>query len=82
VSPNNIYFGEKKVGILKSFNADASGFVYGKIEMNKNFPLYSNADFFLFQNSTGNQVIDIRIDPTREKKLLDPDKDIIKINIR
>ena len=62
--------------------ADSAGNLYGRLELNKNFPLFSNADFFLFQYSTGNSKIEVRIDPTREKRLLDPRKDIIKINVR
>ncbi|MES1217664.1 MAG: hypothetical protein ABUT20_19305, partial [Bacteroidota bacterium] len=78
---NEIYFGDKKVGILRSLNPGTEGTFSGKLEIKKSFPLYSHSDFFMLTVS-GKPKIEVRIDPTREKKPLDPLKDIICINVR
>ena len=77
----DIYFGKKIVGIVKSVNTDSSGNFCGKLEIKKSFPLYANNDFFLIQYPIDNSKIEARIDPTREKKLLDP-RNIININVK
>jgi hypothetical protein len=78
----DIYFGEKKVGIIKSVYSDSSGNFCSKVEIKKSFPLYSNADFFLYQYSNGNQKVEIRIDPTRKRKLVESMKDVIEVTVR
>jgi len=75
-----IYFGEKKIGIIKSMDVFDNE-VHGKMEIDKKFRLNSNADFFLFQNND-QMKFEMRIDPTREKKQLDPNKDVIEIITR
>ncbi|HSU26957.1 MAG TPA: hypothetical protein VLJ68_01140 [Chitinophagaceae bacterium] len=63
-----IYFGERRVGTVKSFSIDTlSRKINGKMALIKTFPLYSNLDFFFF---TADKRFEARFDPTREKKLL------------
>jgi hypothetical protein len=52
------------------------------MEIDKDFPLYSNMDFFLIQVLSGSLKFEVRIDPTREKKLLDPLKNVVEITVR
>ena len=76
---STIYFGDKKVGLIKSiYKDDLSNGLYGKFTMDKNFSLYSNMDFFVFLSPAGKPRIEVRIDPTRERKRLD----LLKSSIR
>src|SRR6185295_17324871 len=61
----DIFFGEKKVGMIRSVLADSSKTIIGKFEMNKEFVLYSNMDFFLFISADASPRLEVRIDPTR-----------------
>ena len=79
-TPGEIYFGEKKIGIINTLKKEAD-LISGKIEIDKNFKLYSNADFFLYQYPDHIK-FEVRIDPTREKIQLDPNKDVIEINVK
>jgi hypothetical protein len=67
-----IFFGERKVGIVTSVVTDSSWTIAGKLEMNKDFPLYSNMDLFLVLTPTSPPRIEVRVDPTRKKELLNP----------
>jgi hypothetical protein len=67
-----IFFGERKVGIVTSVLTDSSWTIAGKLEMNKDFPLYSNMDLFLVLSPTAPSRIEVRVDPTRKKELLNP----------
>jgi len=69
-----IYFGNKKIGELRLAKTDS---IQGLLEIEKKFQVYSNMDFFLVQQADGGTTIEVRIDPTREKILLDAAKDII-----
>lgn len=74
---NGIYFGEKKVGAINTTNEK----ITGKLEMIESFPLYDNMDFFIFPSADGNYRIELRIDPTRPKKLYDPEKAVIMMKV-
>jgi len=65
-----IWFGERKVGLIRSILTDSLGNVTGKFEMNKDFPLSSDMDFFLFASTPETSRLEVRIDPTRKKVLL------------
>ncbi len=82
-SHNEIYFGDKRIGMIRTINTDtATGKLYGKMEIAKNFPLYTNMDFFLFPAEAGDSKIELRIDPTREKKQLKPTDNTIGISVK
>jgi hypothetical protein len=68
-----ILFGDKKVGFVRSVLTDSSWTIAGKLEMNKDFSLYSNMDFFFFLSSTNPPRLEVRIDPTRMKELINPE---------
>jgi hypothetical protein len=72
-----ILFGEKKVGLVRAVYVDSASNVSGKFELNKDFPLYSNMDFFLFLSATSTPRLEVRIDPTRKKELLNPRSPIL-----
>jgi hypothetical protein len=85
VSPRTnteILFGEKKVGTIRSVMTDSSWSIAGKLEMLKDFSLYSNMDLFLFHSSVKPPRLEVRIDPTRKKELLNPLTAIISINTK
>ena len=75
-----IYFGEKKIGQAKSISpggqqaADA-----GQMEIINTFPLYDNMDFFFFTAQP--KKIELRIDPTRTRNIVDPAKMIIPVKV-
>ncbi|MES1217417.1 MAG: hypothetical protein ABUT20_18055 [Bacteroidota bacterium] len=76
-----IYFGEKQIGTLLS--ADYSSFsntTLGQFEIDKTFPLYSNSDFFLTGKSP-NMRMEIRVDPTREKKPINRLKETFSVRL-
>ncbi|MEI9809906.1 MAG: hypothetical protein WDO16_19690 [Bacteroidota bacterium] len=77
-SNTEIMFGEKKVGLIRSVSTDSSWATVGKLEINKDFPLYSNMDLFFFPSPASTPRFEVRIDPTREKELLDPSKTVCK----
>jgi hypothetical protein len=79
---SDILFGEKKVGLVRSVMKDSSRAITGKLELKKDFPLYSNTDFFLFLSPDNLQRLEARIDPTREAKLLDPSTATITITVK
>jgi archaellum component FlaF (FlaF/FlaG flagellin family) len=74
-----IMFGEKKVGLIRSVATDSSWATVGKLEITKDFPLYSNMDLLFFPSPASSPRFEVRIDPTREKELLDPSKTVVKI---
>ena len=78
-SNTEIMFGEKKVGLIKSVATDSSWATVGKLEVNKDFPLYSNMDLLVIPSSMNTPRFEVRIDPTRQKELLDPSKTIVSI---
>ena len=67
---SDILFGEAKVGVLRSIFTDSTGNITGKLELNKDFPLSSDMDFYLFIPPTDAPRLEVRIDPTRKKTLL------------
>jgi hypothetical protein len=81
-SGTKIYFNEKEVGELSTieFWTDLQK-ITGQFSIKKDFPVYSNSDFFLVQSSPA-AIIEIRIDPTREKLSTDPKKDILVIQVK
>lgn len=78
-SNTEIMFGEKKVGLIRSVGTDSSWATVGRLEINKDFPLYSNMDLFLIPTSHKPPRFEVRIDPTRQSELLDPSKIIVSI---
>jgi hypothetical protein len=74
---SQIMFGEKKIGSLIDAG-DSLNTIAGKLWLHKNFPLYSNMDFFLSKSSAR---LEVRIDPTRKKELRDPATTIINIKV-
>jgi hypothetical protein len=68
---STIYFGEKKIGLLKP----------GQMEIAKTFPLYDNMDIFCFVARNADPRIELRIDPTRPRKLYDPANAVIPVKI-
>lgn len=79
---SNIYFGDKIIGIIKSVgNRTKSEEISGQLEIDKNFKLWSNMDSFFF-STEGQPRIEIRIDPTREKKSFDASSEKIRIIAR
>ena len=77
-----ILFGEKKVGLVRSVLTDSTKTVVGKFEMNKDFALYSNMDFFLFISSVSAPRLELRIDPTRKRELINPQFATISISLK
>lgn len=77
-----VFFGEKRIGHVRSVNSTDSTTLSGLVEVNKDFKLYSNMDFFLVNNPSGNTRIDLRIDPTRPGELLNPATSVISIAAR
>jgi hypothetical protein len=74
-----IYFGEKKVGEIKSTGSDDSLTVSGILEIDKTFELHSNAEFFFILSAHNTPRLEIRIDPTKEKQPLNLVNDVIFI---
>lgn len=77
-----VFFGEKRIGHVRSVNSTDSATLSGLIEINKDFKMYSNMDLFLLNGSAGNTRIDLRIDPTRPRELLNPATSVISIAAR
>lgn len=78
-SSTDIFFGDKKVGIVRAVFVDSTSVVTGKFEMNKDFPIYTNMDFFLFLSSNNSPRLEVRIDPTRKKEIINPVSTAISI---
>ncbi|HEX7847653.1 MAG TPA: hypothetical protein VF476_17755, partial [Chitinophagaceae bacterium] len=72
-----VYFGEKKIGTIQSVAQKDTLTILGKMEIDKQFNLYSNIDFFFIQLPDNTTRIEARIDPTREKKLFAGDDVIL-----
>jgi hypothetical protein len=68
-----IIFNEQEVGQVSNT---------GKLQIRKSHPIYSNSDFFLVNQNTSTPVIEIRIDPTREKINLNPQNDRVTITVK
>jgi hypothetical protein len=78
-SNTDILFGEKKVGLIRSVATDSSWATVGKLEVTSDFPLYSNMDLLFIPSPANTPRFEVRIDPTRQKELLDPSKTIVSI---
>jgi hypothetical protein len=78
-SNTEIMFGEKKVGLIRSVATDSSWATIGKLEVDKDFPLYSNMELLVVPSTINTPRFEVRIDPTRQKELLDPSKTIVSI---
>jgi len=78
-----IYFNEKEVGELSTieFWTDLQK-ITGQFSIKKDFIIYSNSDLFLIQSTSSSPIIEIRIDPTREKSITDSQRDIIAIQLK
>jgi hypothetical protein len=81
-STTKIYFDNKEIGLVKKIApGDEITTTSGKLSIKKGFKIYSNTDFFLIQK-TSNSYIDIRIDPTREKKPLSGSMEPIRVFVK
>jgi len=77
-----IYFSNKPVGnLLSAYYAQGYRKVIGQLEIDNNFSVFSNTDVFLFLKNSGAQM-EIRIDPTRERKSFDRLKETFQIIVR
>ena len=81
-SGTKIYFNEKEVGELSTieFWTDLHK-ITGQLSIKKDFAVYSNSDFFLLLSSS-NPIIEIRIDPTREKSAINSQNDLIAVQLK
>lgn len=80
ISNTKIYFNEKIVGEIKSAeHRNDSTALKGQLIITNGFRIYSNSDFFLVLQPAGNPIIEIRIDPTREKKIFDAKNETVQI---
>jgi hypothetical protein len=74
-----IYFGDRKIGIVRK---KSTGQGAGQMEISNNFPLYDNMDFFYFNSRNDDpRKMELRIDPTRTRKLYDPAKAIVPVKL-
>lgn len=74
-----VYFGNKQIGsMLSAYYAQAYKKVIGQVEIEKGFGIYSNSDLFLLKSNNVPQM-EIRIDPTRERKPFDRLKETIGV---
>jgi|GEM_PF-378856 len=63
-----VWFGEKTVGVVKrNPRVDSRETITGQLEINRDFPIYSNMDFFLLDSASGSSRLEVRVDPTRKK---------------
>jgi len=77
-----IYFSNRNVGnFISAYYAQAYRKVIGQLEIDNNFKIFSNTDLFLFLKNNGPQM-EIRIDPTRERKSFDRLKETINVIVR
>jgi hypothetical protein len=80
ISKTKIYFNEKIVGEIKStISGNDSTALKGQLIIKNGFRIYSNSDFFLIPQPAGDTIIEIRIDPTREKKIFDEKSETVQI---
>jgi len=74
-----IYFGDRKIGTVRR---KPSGQGNGQMEIINSFPLYDNMDFFYFSSRTDDpHKMELRIDPTRSRKLVEPAKAIVPVKL-
>lgn len=78
---HDIYFGDKKVGSTRLTSEDGTSTSYGQLEVIKSFPLYDNMDLFYFKSRKTGHKIELRIDPTRQRALLNPDKAVVLVKV-
>jgi hypothetical protein len=71
-----VYFGEKNIGEIHLAGDDTR---LGSLEIEKKFRVYSNMDLFAVQKEDGTTVIELRIDPTRAKEPVDPNRTTLQI---
>jgi len=75
----SIYFGDRKIGTVRKKPA---GQGTGQMEISNKFPLYDNMDFFYFSSRPDDpRKIELRIDPTRSRKLVDPARAIVPVKL-
>ncbi|MGC4034355.1 MAG: hypothetical protein QM764_00240 [Chitinophagaceae bacterium] len=77
-----VYYNDKPIGnLLSAYYAQAYNKVIGQLEIDNNFKIFSNSDLFLLIEKSGPQM-EIRIDPTRERKSFDRFKETLQVNVR
>ena len=77
-----IYFGDLKVGFIRSVYRDDSLTISGRLEIKRKFSLFTNSDLYFLQFPGGRQRIEIRVDPTREKNLLPATGQVLPITVK
>jgi hypothetical protein len=83
VSRNNIYFGDEIIGqVISLDNNTSSSRMKGQLQLRGDFVLQSNMDFFMFPSPNGDPRIELRMDPTREGRPVNPQQDTLTITIR
>jgi hypothetical protein len=76
VAGQPVYFGERKIGEVRSVSSDST---QGSLDIEKKFRIYSNMDLFYIQKDDGSSGIELRIDPTRGKEPVDPNRTTLQI---
>ena len=65
---DSLWFGNKPVGIVwNTPESTEEKKITGEFIINRDFPVYSNMDFFLLASRAGDYRLEVRIDPTRKK---------------
>jgi hypothetical protein len=78
-----LFFGEKKIGLLKSFTKNEDGSGSGKLAIVPSFRLYNNMEFIIATSDQENKtVIEVRIDPTTDKQPINPEADTVKLSVK
>jgi hypothetical protein len=78
-----LFFGDKKIGEIKSVVINEDGSYSGKIAVAPSFRLYNNMEFIITQSEEEKKtMIEVRIDPTTEKLPINPEADKVTLSIK
>jgi hypothetical protein len=77
----DIYFGDKKIGSTRLISEDGTSTTYGQLEVLRSFPLCDNMDLYYYKSRSTGHKIELRIDPTRQKTQLNPDKAVVLVKV-
>lgn len=78
----DVFFGDRKVGTIRTVNTDSAKVVTGRLDMVNTFPLSSNMDLYVFLQANSAPRFEVRIDPTRQGVLLNPAVNPVSVGIR
>jgi hypothetical protein len=78
----DIYFGEQVVGMIRNVEAMDTMVVSGQFELEKKFKLFSNMDLFLLSREGKSPRLEIQVDPTRERDMVNGDRSSLEIVVR